>query len=139
MKGYGSQACAAQPHIDVGIDRENHGKRNDKRPRSAKPGHAIGDAFAPGFARLDDVVRIPCRARSYQLLRGVKLASQHGKHIHPRMRLARDQNFNVAPCHFHADGFAHGVRVGLVGRLVEHGRKTEELAVAKAWSTTTSW
>ena len=58
----------------------------------------------------------------------MKLAAQHGQHVHSGMRFALQQSGDVVAVHLQAHGFRDGDGLGLVRRLVEHGRKAKELA-----------
>ena len=113
------------------------GKGDDECPRSAEAGDPIGDALAEGHVFLDDVVGIAAGADPHQLLRGVKLAAQHGQHVHPGVRFALQQNGDIVAVHFQAHRFFNGDGLGLMGVWSSMEAKPKNSPSA-GWSTTTS-
>ena len=106
-------------------------ERDDECPRSAEAGDPVGDALAEGHVFLDDLVGIAAGADPHQLLRGVKLAAQHGQHVHPGVRLALQQNGDIVAVHFQAHSLFQRDGLGLMRRLVEHGGEAEKLALRR--------
>ncbi len=80
---------------------------------------------------LDDLVGIAAGPAAHQLLGGMKLAAEGGHHVHAGHRFAKQQRFDGGAVHFQAGGLFDGVRAGAVMDLLDHGRKTEKLAVPR--------
>ena len=91
----------------------------------------IRDPLTEGHVGFNDVVGIAAGAHSHQLLGGVKLAAQHGQHVHPGMRFALQQVGNIIAVHFQAHRFCKGDGLGLVRRLLQHGSEAKELAFGR--------
>jgi hypothetical protein len=62
-------------------------------------------------------------------LRGVKLASQHGQHIHSGHGLALRQDGNVVPVHLDLGRFLESDRARLMSGFFQHGSEAKELSV----------
>ena len=97
-------------------------------PKSKTP------SFEEAFEELDKTVErleagdIPLEDSISLFERGMKLAAEHRKHVHPGERLALEQDGDVMTIDFDADRFFKRDGAGLMRRLIEHGSETEELA-----------
>jgi hypothetical protein len=65
------------------------------------------------------------------MLRRVKLAAQHGQHIHARVRLALEQDRNIVAVHFDANRFVERDGIRLMGGLLQHGGEPEKLPLRR--------
>src|SRR5689334_7058834 len=111
----------AQDRISGGVSDEDNSKQNDETPGSAETGDRVCEALAEGRFLFDYVVGVAHGSNPNELLGGVELTTQDGKHIHSRMRLALQQNGYIVPVHFDTGHFLKGNGIRLMGRLVEHG------------------
>jgi hypothetical protein len=71
----------------------------------------------------------PPKCATASALRRVKLTAQDSEHVHPGVWLALDENGDIVAVHLDAARFLDSNRVGLVRSLLQHGRKTEKLAL----------
>src|SRR3954451_25417682 len=76
----------------------------------------------------DDFVWIASRAETHELLRAVKLTTEHGQHIHPRMWLTLQEHRDIVAVYFDADSRFERRRVGLMRVLNEHRSEAQTLA-----------
>ena len=61
----------------------------------------------------------------------MKLTAEHGQHVHAGHGLALQQHRDVVAVDLNADGFLLCDRGGLMRRLLQHRRETEELALRR--------
>jgi len=88
----------------------------------------VRDVFTEGGVFFDDFVGIAGSAQSDELLCCVKLAAEHGEHVHAGVGLALKQHLNVVAIDLEASGVFERDRVGLVRRLLKHRSESKEFS-----------
>ena len=115
-------------YAEAGVSDKNSCKGDDKSPRSAEAGHHIGDPLSECHLFLNHLVGVAAGAHAYQLLRGMKLAAEHGQHVHPGHWFPLKKNGDVMPVHFQAGGFDQRNGIGLMRCLLQHGGEAKKFA-----------
>src|SRR5260370_14102689 len=130
-KRIGIQRRLPHTHVDRRVDAAQDEKTNDKGPRPAELHHGVRDPLGQRRLRLDHFVCIAHRTQTHQLLRRMELFSQHGQHIHSRVRLAFQQRQDICPADFQALRILDGRRARLMRRALQHRSETKKLAVRR--------
>ena len=128
-EGIGVPGAVAEQNVDGRIRNEDDAKGDDEGPGAAEAGDGIGNMFTEGGALFNELVWIAAGAGAHQFLRIVELAGLHGEHVHAGHGAAAEQHGEVVAANLKAGGFLHGHGGGLVGRALEQGGESEEVAV----------
>ena len=63
-----------------------------------------------------------------QLLGRMELMPEYRQHVHPRMRLALQENQNVIAIHFDTDSLFGSNRIGFMRNLLQHGSEAKKFS-----------
>src|ERR1700722_16750419 len=91
----------------------------------------IRDMLTERGLPLDEVVRVAGDPHPHEFLSGVKLPPQCRQQVHSGLRLALQEDGDVVARHFETGGVLERYGAGMVRTLLEHRRKSEELAACR--------
>ena len=94
--------------VDGGIDGQDNGEGDDEGPRAAKGCDAVGDAFAEGFALVDELVGVAGGTACDESLGGVDFAGDDGEEIKAGHGLALEELGEIVTVDLDAGGRVHG-------------------------------